>query len=50
VGFGSILFQSSWPWYSRFVAAPTLSITEKGTTEIYTGQGVIEFMDFHLNA
>jgi hypothetical protein len=39
------------PWYSRFVAAPVkLSITEKGKTEIYTGQGVIEFMDFHLNA
>ena len=39
------------PWYSRFVAAPvTLSITEKGKTEISTGQGVIEFMDFHLNA
>ena len=39
------------PWYSRFVAAPvTLSITEKGKTEMSTGQGVIEFMDFHLNA
>ncbi|MCU1234230.1 MAG: hypothetical protein JWP63_2197 [Candidatus Solibacter sp.] len=39
------------PWYSRFVAAPVaLSITEKGNTETYSGQGVIEFMDFHLNA
>jgi len=38
------------PWYSRFVAAQTLSIAEKGRTEIYPGQGVIEFMDFHLNA
>ncbi|MCU1337435.1 MAG: hypothetical protein JWO19_3016 [Bryobacterales bacterium] len=39
------------PWYSHFVAAPvTLSITATSNTETYTGQGVIEFMDFHLNA
>lgn len=39
------------PWYSHFVAAPvTLSLRDGGKTETYTGQGVIEFMDLHLNA
>jgi hypothetical protein len=39
------------PWYSRFLAAPvTLSLTENGKTETHTGQGIIEFMDMHLNA
>jgi hypothetical protein len=33
------------------VATPASPIaTEKGKTEIYAGQGVIECMDFHLNA
>jgi hypothetical protein len=38
------------PWYSRFVAAPvTLSLTDGGETETHSGQGIIEFMDMHLN-
>jgi hypothetical protein len=38
------------PWYTRFVAAPvTLSIAQEGKSQTYTGQGFIEFMDFHLN-
>ena len=39
------------PWYSRFVATPvTLTLNQEGKTESHSGQGVIEFMDFHLNA
>jgi len=38
------------PWYTRFVAAPVaLSIAQEGKSQTYTGQGFIEFMDFHLN-
>jgi hypothetical protein len=38
------------PWYSRFVASPiTLRVQRDGKEETFTGEGVMDFMDFHLN-
>jgi hypothetical protein len=39
------------PWYSRFVASPIMLRVERGgKEETFTGAGVMDFMDLHLNA